>query len=146
MSDSPVCVDASFVLRLLQSDTRDAPAARLWGEWHAAGRSLIVPALLSFELTNALYRYLAHGELTRDEIFDLLEAALSLGIKPVGTFGLHRRALDLAISFSLPAAYHAHYLALSEHFGAEFWTADRRLAQSVRDRLPWIHLIPEASA
>lgn len=146
MRDSPVCVDASFVLRLLQANTPEAPAARLWREWHTDGRRLIAPTLLRFELTNALYRYLVHGELLQDEVFELLETGLSLGIELVDPFGLHRRALDLAVSFSLPAAYDAYYLALSEYFEAELWTADRRLVQLVQDRLPRVRLLPEDSA
>jgi hypothetical protein len=42
---------------------------------------------------------------------------------------------------SLPAAYDAHYLALAERVGAEFWTTDRRLANKVREALPWVHLL-----
>lgn len=36
-------------------------------------------------------------------------------------------ALDLAERLSLSATYDAHYLALAEWLGAEFWTADQRL-------------------
>jgi len=54
---------------------------------------------------------------------------------------LHRRALQLAEALSLPAAYDAHYLALAERVGAEFWTTDRRLANKVREALPWVHLL-----
>jgi len=40
--------------------------------------------------------------------------------------------LDLAARFSLPAIYDAHYLALAERLGSEFWTADRRLGQAAQ--------------
>ena len=51
------------------------------------------------------------------------------------------RALDLAERFSLPAAYDAHYLALADWLGGEFWTADRRLARAVHDELPWVRVV-----
>jgi len=54
---------------------------------------------------------------------------------------MHRRALQLAQELNLSAAYDAHYLALAEQFGAEFWTADQRLANNVSSRLPWVHLV-----
>jgi len=60
-----------------------------------------------------------------------LKAALSLPLRLHGDVSLHRWAVDLAERFSLPAAYDAHYLALAEWLGGEFWTADRRLAQAV---------------
>jgi predicted nucleic acid-binding protein len=54
-------------------------------------------------------------------------AALDLPIELFGGIGLHRRALELAQSLSLPATYDAHYLAVAEDLQAELWTADRRL-------------------
>ena len=46
---------------------------------------------------------------------------------------------SLATRFNRPAAYDAHYLALAEMMNCEFWTADRRLFNVVRDELPWVH-------
>lgn len=52
--------------------------------------------------------------------------------------GLHHRAWERAYRFKQPAAYDAHYLALAEMLGCEFWTADRRLHNAVKDELPWV--------
>ena len=54
---------------------------------------------------------------------------------------LHPRALALAERFSLRAAYDAHYLALAEWLGGEFWTADAALVRVVGAALPWVHLV-----
>ncbi len=35
-------------------------------------------------------------------------------------------------------SYDAHYLALAEHLGCEFWTADKRLHNAVHEKLPWV--------
>lgn len=141
MPRSPVCVDASYVLRLLGSSTLDAPAVRLWKEWHEDGRPLVAPTLLYYEVANALRRYVVHGELASQEAAELLDISLSLDIALYGDDELHRRALQLAGQFSLPATYDSHYLALAERLGAEFWTADRRLMQKVSKSLPWVHLL-----
>ena len=45
---------------------------------------------------------------------------------------------SLAARFNRPAAYDAHYLALAEMMNCEFWTADRRLFNVVKDELPWV--------
>jgi predicted nucleic acid-binding protein len=92
-------------------------------------------------VSNALHRYVVHGALLPEEAAELLSAALGLRITLFGHPALHRRALLLAGQFSLPSAYDAHYLAVAEVFGAEFWTADRRLFQAVGDTLPWVHSI-----
>lgn len=139
MPGSPVCPDASFLLRLLLDEEAAPQADALWEAWHQEGRRLVAPTLLYYEVANALYRYAAHGDLSPDEVETVLDLALRMDIELVGDAGLHRRALQLAQTFSLPAAYDAHYLALAERLGAEFWTADARLAQAVRDRLPWVH-------
>ena len=54
---------------------------------------------------------------------------------------MHEQALDLAERFAFQAAYDAHYLALAEWLGGEFWTADGRLVQAVQAGLPWVHLV-----
>jgi len=96
---------------------------------------------LYYEVSNALRRYAAQGELLPEEAAEALEAALSLGITLYGDADLHRRALELAGRFSLSATYDAHYLALAERLGAAFWTADRRLTRMVQAALPWVHLL-----
>ena len=57
------------------------------------------------------------------------------------------RILELASQFKLPARYDAHYLALAEREQCEFWTADERLYNSVKDQLSWVRFMAaDASA
>jgi len=146
MPNSVVCLDASFILRLLTSTTPDAPAMRMWREWHKEERRLVAPALLYYEVTNALHRYMIHGELTPQEASELLDKALALDIRIYGDPDLHRRALQMAQLFSLPAAYDAHYLALTEQLGAELWTADQRLIRAADPRWPPVCLLAKEGA
>lgn len=141
MPSSPVCLDASFIVHLLLSEETAVRADSLWEQWHRAGQALVAPTLLYYEVSNVLHRYVTGGILSQTEAMTLLDTALSLDIKLYGDAGLHRRAVQLAESFSLPAACDAHYLALAERLGAEFWTADRRLVKAVRDNLPWVNLL-----
>lgn len=67
-----------------------------------------------------------------------LDIALRFEIATYEDADLRRRALKLAEALSLPATYDAHYLALAERLGAEFWTADRCLAQAAQKALPWV--------
>ncbi len=141
MNSSPVCVDASFIVRLVEVGAYQSPFVVLWMEWCEAQRPLVAPTLLYYELSNALHRYVVHEDLLPEEATGALNAALELKIVLYGDANLHRRALDLAHRLSLPATYDAHYLALAERLGAEFWTADQRLVQAVSPALPWVHLV-----
>jgi predicted nucleic acid-binding protein len=140
MRGSWLCVDANLVIRLI-ADPNDEAVLQLWERWDAEGRQLAAPALLYYEVTNALYRYRRMGLMGPSSVRLALQAALSLPLHLHQDVGLHRRALDLAERFDLPAAYDGHYLALAERLGAEFWTADRRLVEAVQAALPWVHLV-----
>ena len=78
-----------------------------------------------------------------DSVRMALRATLSLPIRLYTEINLHEPALELAERYVLPAAYDAHYLALAEHFDADFWTLDKKLIQAVGKHLPWVHLVKE---
>jgi predicted nucleic acid-binding protein len=97
--------------------------------------------LLTYEVSNALYRYHRADMMTLATVRLALKAALALPVRLYGEPALHHRARDLAARFALPAAYDAHYLALADWLGGEFWTADRRLGGVVQEDLPWVHVV-----
>jgi predicted nucleic acid-binding protein len=144
MNNSPVCVDANLVIRLV-ADPGDERVRSSWERWDAENRRIAAPTLLFYEVSNALYRYQRAGMMSGAAVRLALKAALSLPLRLHGEPELHTRALDLAERLSLPAAYGAHYLALADWLGAEFWTADRRLARAVQDTLPWVRAVEVTS-
>lgn len=146
MSNSPLCVDANLVIRLV-ADPEDEAVQQLWEQWDTDHRQIGAPTLLYYEVGNALYRYQRAGMMSSSAVELALEAALALPVRLYGhgdgqhPLELHRRALGLAQRLSLPAAYDAHYLALADWLGAEFWTADRRLVRAVGGELGWVHAV-----
>jgi predicted nucleic acid-binding protein len=143
MNSSPLCVDANLVIRLV-ADPDDDIVRATWEAWDAEHRRIAAPTLLFYEVSNALCRYQRAGMISSAAVHLALRAALALPIQLYGEPGLHGRALDLAGRFSLPAAYDAHYLALADWLGGEFWTADRRLARVLQDELPWVRVLDAA--
>jgi predicted nucleic acid-binding protein len=135
-----VCVDASFVVPLVTRSHEGSPFAQRWRGWHEVGSHPAAPTLLCYEVTNALHRYVVHGALLPNQAAAALAAALDLGFAWFGDAELHRRALEIAGEYALPAAYDAHYLALAERLDAELWTADRKLRQAVAATLSWVRL------
>ncbi|MGK7936994.1 MAG: type II toxin-antitoxin system VapC family toxin [Xenococcaceae cyanobacterium] len=141
MTQKVICVDANFVVFLVQAASETSPFIVLWDEWQKQGYQIITPTLFGYEVTNVFHRMSVAGQILPEEAEQLLEEALNLGITLYGDRALHERALALAKNLNLPAAYDAHYLALSERFNAEFYTSDKRLFNSVKETITWIHLV-----
>lgn len=136
---STICVDANLVLRFVTRD-EDEVVTNLWHRWHMEEWSFVAPLLLRYEVTNAIHRLRRAGALTDAGSDEALRSAVDLPINLHADAELHGLALGFAARFDLPAAYDAHYLALADRLGVEFWTADRRLAHTVRLHLPWVRL------
>jgi len=136
-----VCVDASVVAHVLSKSDPASSYQQIWNQWQADENVIVAPTLMLYEICNALHRSVLAGRSTALEGERLLEVALNLEVQFYGDVDLHRQALKIAQRENLPASYDAHYLALSERLGVELWTGDRRLFNTVRSRLSWVHLV-----
>lgn len=137
MNTSWVCLDASLLIPLVMDKSGERLEAQ-FAKWVDSERRLAAPALIKYEVCNALYQYEKVGVLDGDLVDRALQSVLEMPIKLFADQGLHNKALQIARRFSLPAAFDAHYLALADWLGAEFWTLDKRLAQAVGEGFPWI--------
>lgn len=144
MNNYLICVDASFTINLINSKSMDSSFMKLWENWQQNSATIIAPTLFYYEITNALHRMNQANLLTIEETEKALQDALNLGIVLYGSSQfpqLHQMALTLAKTLKLSAAYDSHYLALSKLLNAEFYTADKRLYNSVKSSLNWVHFI-----
>jgi predicted nucleic acid-binding protein len=140
-----VVVDASLALKWVLSEADSSTAITLLQRWNNDNMEVIAPALFTYEATNILYRQVVTDKLAYNEVKKLLTKLFSIGI--LLNFAQHRelsiRAMELSHRFGLPAAYDAHYLALAEHEKCEYWTADSRLWNAVKDKLPWVRRLSD---
>lgn len=136
-----ICIDANFAVRLVNSKSQSDPWIVLWEKWQVADQKIIAPTLFYYEITNAIYRMGKAGQLEEDEVQMALEDVFNLRISLKGNRQLHCKAVELAKQFNLPAAYDAHYLALSEHYQAQFYTGDKRLFNQVQSQFAHIVLV-----
>lgn len=141
MTDKICCVDANFVVKLVNDSSETSPYLALWDQWEQNQTEIIAPTLLGYEVTNVFYRMRRAGQLLDSEAQQSLENALNLPIRFHNERQLHQQAFDLAQQFNLPATYDAHYLALAQKFQADFYTGDKRLFNAIHSSLTWIHLI-----
>ena len=136
-----VVVDASLAIKWLVSEEHSDKSRAISRSWANEGIQAAAPYLMPVEVTNALYRRVVRGELTVEDAIRLLEHLLASGIELRDDPALHVRALQLASQLSQGAVYDAHYLALAETLGCDFWTADERFyraAASVAQNVRWI--------
>jgi predicted nucleic acid-binding protein len=129
-NSSTVCVDASIIIRLVISEAD--PFHAQWETWIEQNVRIVAPNLLFYEVVNGLYQYEKVRILPTESVNKALVAALTFPIELLGEPWLHQQAKALAKKYSLPAVYDAHYLALSDQLGIDFWTADARLHKALQ--------------
>ncbi len=101
---------------------------------------LTAPHVLPFEMTNAIRRRMRREGLELRDALLVLDHFLLLPIDLVVDHELHRSALRLTETYSL-GGQDAHYVALAQRLGCDFWTADERVLRAVAGRLPFVRFI-----
>jgi predicted nucleic acid-binding protein len=139
MSDV-VVVDASLAIKWVLSEPDSSTAIMLLKTWTNEGKKAIAPALFAYEVTNIIYRRVVAGLLTYDEAMLALTDLFSIGVSLnfLEYKGISTEAVKLAHRFGLSASYDSHYLALAQRENCEFWTADTRLWNSIKNQLSWV--------
>jgi predicted nucleic acid-binding protein len=137
-------VDANLTVALVLSTPYSAQAQVLWELWSVEAVDVYAPDLWAYEVTSALRKAISLTGMPLSEAEARLETLTRLGVQLVPpTLELNRLALRWAERLGQTVAYDAHYLALAEKLGCDFWTADRRLVQSAGAEVSWVHGIDE---
>jgi len=103
---------------------------------HATGRvHLKAPALLPYELSNAVLQADRRGRINRDQADRIIESFANLDIEIIPqSWG---EMLPLARRFGR-SAYDAAYLTLAERLDEQLITGDERLYNAVKGKLDWV--------
>ena len=139
--DEQAVVDASVAFKLIVEEEHTDTAEALFNEFAQRGIIRIAPQLFPFEITNALHKRVASGEMTLQAASLAFQALASYEIEIHTIEALHERALDLARRMGRGASYDSHYLALALARDCEFWTADDsffRAARRLSDKVRWL--------
>lgn len=105
----------------------------------------VAPALWGYETTSAIAKAVHFGQLTPDEGRQTLEALALLDVRLlVPDAGQNQSAFEWTLRLKRAAAYDSFYLALAETLNCEFWTADSRLFNALKqENLPWLRWIED---
>ena len=143
----PIVVDANLCIALTIPLPYSDAAAKQWLFWELNRVQIYAPFLWEYEIVSALRKAIAVGLINKKEADTALQRMLVLGVeRSIPDPGLHRSALQWAERANQTVAYDSQYLALAEALQADFWTADKRLFDSLKSKkLSWLHWIGEVS-
>lgn len=128
-------VDANVILQAFFPDETQAQAQAVVSE-HIAGKlRLKAPALLPYELNNAVWNAERRRRITASQGDEILLAIQDLEIEIVTP--KWTEILPLARQFGR-SAYDAAYLALAQELDEPLVTGDLRLYNAVYERLDWV--------
>jgi predicted nucleic acid-binding protein len=131
------------VLPSMQDEGVDALGAFM--KWHAEARQLVAPMLWLAETTSVIRRAVYLRRLSEQKGYEAIEKVFALGIETIpDDERLCKAALGWATRLQQVRAYDAFYMALAERLQAQFWTADKRLANAAQQLgVNWVHWIGE---
>lgn len=134
-------MDASIALRWVLKDEKEPRADALLRQWAVTLTDILVPPLFLSEITNALYLSVKRQRLSTDEAGLALQTILQAGMRVIEPSELYLRSLEMAIDYGTTNAYDTIYMALAEIEDCELWTADERLAKSLKLVPSWLRVI-----
>lgn len=133
MTKSLVCVDASFVVKLVTLEPEYHIAHALWSGWLSGNVEIYAPVLLPIEAVSAVRKQVKRGllsEATGDEALTALLEHLKL-IELAQPDAYLQQAWALAKRYSLTVVYDACYVALADELNADLWTGDGRMLRTM---------------
>lgn len=139
----PVVIDANIGISLVTPVAYSPWAIQQMGKWRESRTRIVVPTLWRYEVLSGLQKAISAGFLS--------EARAGLAIEQLSEMAFEElmpaweaslAILTWARRIGQMVAYDAVYLALAEQLGADFYTADRRLAQAARQAgISWVFTI-----
>lgn len=139
---SSLVVDASVALVTILPHPYQEHGWRFWQNWQQQPQPLLAPHLWVAEVTSGLRRAVWERVLTEEEARAALRDLLELPLTLTSDGEIAMQALSWAGRLQQKRAYDAFYVALAEQRGTVFWSADRRLVETLRQqgfsRARWI--------
>ena len=138
-----VVIDANVGVALIMQLPFSKTAARQIAFWREREIEIVVPALWWYELITVLRKALTAKVITAADAETAIGEIQLMGLTMIApTLEVNRAALRWAERLKQGAAYNAQYLALAERLAAEFWTADRALANNAHQQgAEWVKLL-----
>ncbi len=141
-----VVVDANILIAFgLSDEPLHTHANQILSAWNTSRTPLVAPRLFRSEITAVVRKLVYQQRISHELGREMLAQLLSYPVELHEDDELLKSAYELAAEFNRPRAYDAQYLALAKRLSCEFWTADERLFNTVKDRFPGIRWLGNMS-
>jgi predicted nucleic acid-binding protein len=138
-----IVIDANIALSYLIPLPYSDLAIQQIQRWQMEQAHIVVPALWRYEVLSGLRKAWFNGWLTFEQVGLALSALKDLSFDQIDSDAeTNLQILRWAERIGQMVVYDATYLALADRLGAEFWTADRRLANAAHQAgADWVFLL-----
>jgi predicted nucleic acid-binding protein len=138
MTLSIVIDSGVLIASVIEEDySKQADALLMWSD--AQEVQCFAPTLFHYKVAATLRKLAQRSVINPVDGTRLLKQMLSKLINLMVDDELIQRAYTLATEHGLPSAYDAQYLAVAERLACSLWTVDRRLFNTVHEKLTWVH-------
>ncbi len=126
-----LCLDSNVLIPYLTPEANSDKAEVLILDAISTSLRLVAPCFAWTEVGSVLRKKVRHGLLTVEESLACFEDFQQIPLEFIDHPDLRSKAWAIASKYDLPTLYDAAFLACSERCGAEFWTADQVLVNSL---------------
>lgn len=141
MMRKTIVIDASVLLKVYLPDEEAIASVDNLMRDHQQGRlSLVAPALMRYEVANALRTAAYRGRISNQQASEAFSMLLEAPLMYYDGAWLLEKALQMALQFQYPV-YDSVYLALAQSLGTWCYTGDRKLYRAFQSRLPYLQWI-----
>lgn len=141
--NSKVCIDASFILKLVLPEDYSEKIHLIWAEWIEKRKRVYAPYLLMYETHSVIRNKVYREEITSNEGIAASEILRELEIILYHSPMTVKIAWDFAKKYNRPTLYDTFYLAVAKEIESEFWTADQKLVNSLNNEngISWVRSV-----
>ena len=143
MIDQAIVIDASIAIKAILPNPLQNQCLTLVERFSQF--QPVAPALWSYKTTSAITKAVHFGHLTAAEAKKALEQLDTLNVRQIiPDLSQNFAAFEWTRRLKRASVYDSYYLVLAEALECDFWTADNRLYNALKDaRLDWLHTIDE---
>lgn len=130
-----VVVDSGILLASVLDEAISEKSKALLSYWERESFKFAAPLLFHYEIVAVARKAVHQKRIQLERGIAIRDSLLAYPVETLIDDALLKRAYELTTEHNRPTAYDSQYLAVAERLNCEFWTADQRLFNAVREQL-----------